>query len=132
MNETPAGPTVLVVDEDVGFIWWLAELLAEVGYRSIPALGCRQALALMKGTGSAVEIALINPRLRGAARLVLVLRHYRISKIVLIQEPGVPHLAMEGALSSIEKPAGSAPVSRVEWRQKVQRLLLQIGSRAAS
>jgi len=132
VNETPTGPTVLVADEDVGFIWWLAELLAEAGFRSIPALGCRQALSLVKSSGSAVELALVNPRLRGSARLVFILRHYRTSKIVAIQEPGLPQLALDGALTSIEKPAGLAPVSRVEWRQKLQRMLLQIGSRAAS
>lgn len=132
MNETPAGPTVLVVDEDVGFIWWLAELLAEDGYRSIPALGCRQALSLIKSSDGAVELALVNPRLRGATRLIAALRQYRTSKIVLIQEPEAPHSPIEGAIAFLEKPAGSAPVSRLEWRQKLRRLLLQIGIRAAS
>ena len=47
MIEPPRGPTILIVDEDVGFVWWLGELFSEFGYRSIPALSCRQALSLV-------------------------------------------------------------------------------------
>jgi hypothetical protein len=132
VNETPVGPTVLVADEDVGFIWWLADLLAEFGYRSIPALGSRQALSLVKRSGRPVDLALINPRLRGAARLILILRHFRASKIVLIQDPEIPLLPIAGVSATIERPSGPEPVSRMEWRQKIHRLLLEVGSRAAS
>jgi len=132
VNEaTPGGPMVLVADEDVGFIWWLGELFAEFGYRSIPALGCRQALSLFRRSDSEVHIALINPRLRGGARLISILRHLGVSKIVLIQEPG-HHRLVDGVLASIETPTGLGPISRMEWRQKLQRLLMQLGSRAAS
>lgn len=113
-------------------MWWLAELMAELGYRSIPALGCRQALSLLKSSGTQIDLAIINIRLRGAGRLILILRYFGISKIVSIQDPGVHTLPVPGVLASIERPAGFAPVSRMEWRQKMQRLLLQIGSRAAS
>ena len=132
MNEAPTGPAVLVADEDLGFIWWLAELLAEFGYRSIPALGCREALSLVKRSGRPVDLALINPRLRGAARLILILRHFRASKIVLIQDPDRGHLSISGVAASIERPTGPVLVSRAEWHQKIHRMLQEIGSRAAS
>jgi hypothetical protein len=128
---TPGGPTVLVADEDVGFIWWLAELFAEFGYRSIPALGCRQALSLFRRSDSEIHIALIDPRLHGAARLISILRHLGVSKIVLIQEAG-HHRLVVGVVATIERPTGLGPISRMEWRQKLQRLLMQLGSRAAS
>jgi DNA-binding NtrC family response regulator len=130
--EPPRGPTILIVDEDVGFVWWLGELFSEFGYRSIPALSSRQALALARKNTTEVHLLVIDPGLRGASRLIQVLRSIHPLKIVLIQESSVREIPGLGVVATLERPSGWAPLSRSEWRQRVQRLLKQVESRAAS
>ena len=132
MIEPPRGPTILIVDEDVGFVWWLGELFSEFGYRSIPALSARQALSLARKNITDVHLLVIDPSLRGVSRLIQVLRSIHPPKVVLIQESGVGEIPGFGVVATLERPSGWAPLSRAEWRQKVQRLLKQVESRAAS
>ena len=132
MTEPPGAPTVLIADEDVGFLWWLGELFNELGLRSLPALSSRQALSLIRKSGRQVDLLLINPRLRGSSRLIRTLGRIRPLKVVFIQGPLVLEIAGIQPAATIERPFGWAPVSRQEWRQKLQRLLRQVGIRAAS
>ncbi len=132
MTEPPGAPTILIADEDMGFLWWLGELFNELGYRSLPALSCSQALALLRKSGRQVDLLLINPRLRGASRLILTLSRMRPLKVVFIQGPEAFELPGIQPSANIERPFGWAPLSRLEWRHKLQRLLKQIGIRAAS
>ncbi len=133
MTEPPGAPTILIADEDVGFLWWLGDLFHELGYRSLPALSCSEALALVRTSGRQVDLLLINPGLKGAARLIQTLERVRPLKVVFIRGPEEAYL-FPGVqpLATIERPAGWMPVMRQEWRLKLQRLLIQVGIRAAS
>ena len=132
MSEAFGAHTILIADEDVGFLWWLGELFNELGYRSIPSLTCHQALSLLRKTGRQPELLLINPHMRGASRLIRTLSHIRPLKVVLIQDPQPSEIPGIQAAASVERPTGWAPVSRPEWRLKLQVLLRQVGIRAAS
>jgi DNA-binding NtrC family response regulator len=132
VTQPPGAPTILIADEDMGFLWWLGELFNELGYRSLPALSCEQALSLLNQSPRRVDLLLINPRLKGASGLVETLRRARPLKVVLIQGPEEYQIQDIQAVASIEPPSGWAPVSRQEWRQKLLLLLTQIGIRAAS
>lgn len=132
MTEPPGAPTILIADEDMGFLWWLGELFNELGYRSLPALSCEQAFSLLNQSARQVDLLLISARLKGASALIETLQRARPLKVVLIQGPEEYEIPGIRAAASIERPSGWAPVSRQEWRQKLQRLLTQIGIRAAS
>jgi hypothetical protein len=130
--EAFGGNTILIADEDVGFLWWLGELFNELGYRSIPSLSSHQALSLLRRSGRQPELLLINPRMRSASRLIRTLSHIRPLKIVFIQGPEPYEIPGLQAAASVDRPTGWAPVSRQEWRLKLQLLLRQVGIRAAS
>jgi DNA-binding NtrC family response regulator len=132
VTRPPGAPTILIADEDMGFLWWLGELFNELGYRSLPALSCEQALSLLNQSARQVDLLLVSPRLKGASELVATLSRARPLKVVLIQGPEEHQIPGVQAVASIEPPSGWAPVSRQEWRQKLLRLLTQIGIRAAS
>jgi len=132
VTEPPGAPTILIADEDMGFLWWLGELFNELGYRSLPALNCSQALSLLRKSGRQVDLLFINPRLRGASRLILTLSRMRPLKVVFIHGPEAFRITGIQPVADIERPFGWAPLSRLEWRHKLQRLLKQIGIRAAS
>jgi len=47
----PPAMTVWIVDDDLGFVWWLGDIFSEVGCRALPALSCKDAVALMNEFG---------------------------------------------------------------------------------
>ena len=132
MTEPPGAPTILITDEDVGFLWWLGELFSELGYRSLPALSCAQAIALLGASFKSIDLLIIDPHLTGASQLIQMLSQTRAVKVILIQGAEPYEIPGIQASAAVERPFGQNPVSRAEWRQKLQRLLLKVGIRAAS
>ena len=59
--------TVLIVDEDLGFVFWLGHLLNNAGYQVWPARNGEDAAALMDELGAELDLLIIDPNLRGAA-----------------------------------------------------------------
>ena len=132
MNEPPRAPIVLIADDDIAFLWWLGELFHDLGYQSVPALSCSQALSLIRKSGRYPDLLVIDPRLKGCSRLIKTLSRTSPPKIVFIQGPDIYELSGAAPGANIERPVGWGPVLRSEWRLKLQRLLIEIGLRAAS
>jgi DNA-binding NtrC family response regulator len=134
VSEPADTPTILIADEDVGFVWWLGELFNESGYQAIPALNVDEALALVNKSRGRIPLLVVSPGFKEVLRLVETLSRFGPPKVVLIQESGCPNEVIAGlrAVATLERPDGWTPVSRSEWRQKVKRILSLVGIRAAS
>jgi hypothetical protein len=50
-DEVAAAQMVLIVDDDLGLVCWLGDILNEAGIRSIPALSCGEAKVLNDWVG---------------------------------------------------------------------------------
>jgi len=61
--EPLGGPTVMVVDEDLGLICRLGKILAEAGYQVVPALNSRQAASLIEKLCITPDLVISNPSL---------------------------------------------------------------------
>ena len=119
-------PTALIVDDDVGFILWLGEMLTESGYQAIPALHCRQALTLVKKLALRVDVLVVNPELRGATRAMKTLSSGHPSlRVVLIRDPSAPGPAPDPNHATLERPSAWEPISRPQWVTKIRKLLLR-------
>jgi CheY-like chemotaxis protein len=120
---------VLIVDHDLGFLMWLGELFAELGYSSVPALQGRQALALARRLKLPVTILIVNPKLRGAGRMVQVLAAANPElRLIIIRDsaPGAPNqtdLAGLRVQGSLERPLPWETISRQEWLAKIRKVL---------
>ena len=109
---------------------WLGELFAESGCQAIPALNCRQGLSLAMQSQSPVGVLIINPELRGARRLINLLKlEDPALRVVLIRDSAAPfddrHSVLRGieAHSTLERPAPWEPISQQEWVMKLRRAL---------
>ena len=60
---------VLIVNRDLGFVFWLGQLLAQSGCGSIPARNVRQAKLLLRQLDIRIDALVIDPMLGGAAGL---------------------------------------------------------------
>lgn len=128
MSEPSGAPTLLIVDGDVGFLWWLGDIFTEEGYHVIPALNCSQALAAVDEFHIQVDLLVVNPALHGVARLVTALDiPGRELRTVLIREgligfkyPGFRYDA------SLTRPSSWEPISKTDWLRKLRTLRKQL------
>ncbi len=130
MTAQPA-PTVWIVDDDLGFVWWLGEMFTEAGCRALPALDVEQAASLMGRLKVGIDVIVVNPELPGVDALLQSLhRANRHLKVVTIGPPDLasPSLPVHATLA---RPSALEPISRPEWLQKVRRLLREMKAAAA-
>jgi DNA-binding NtrC family response regulator len=62
--------TVLIVDSDLGFVFWLGQELDAAGYRAFPARSVTDATALLGELKIGVDLLIVNPALPHAAGFV--------------------------------------------------------------
>jgi hypothetical protein len=126
VNGGTRSPTALIVDNYLGFLLWLGEILTESGYQTVPALQCRQALTLVKKLALRIDLLVLNPELRGAARTmdVLAAEHPRL-RVVLIRDPSTPCSVLDPNHATLERPSAWEPISRPQWITKIRKVLLR-------
>jgi len=128
VSEPSGAHTLLIVDNDVGFMWWLGELLLEADYHAVPALNCSQALAAVKRFNLEIDLLVVNPALTGVPRLLASLeRPGHDLRIVLIREGPIglkyPGFRYDATLT---RPSSGDPITRTDWLRKLRTLLRQI------
>jgi DNA-binding response OmpR family regulator len=131
VSPSPAVPAVLIVDEDVGFVWWLGEIFHDLGCRAVPALSCQDAISIAKTANLAPDLIIVNPVLPGVAGMIKALRRGHSAKIVAIQERRASRGIDPEAHAVLERPMAGEPIRRSHWIRIVRGLLAQIGTRAA-
>jgi hypothetical protein len=119
----------VIVDDDLGFVMWLGEIFAELECKAMPALNCRQALALAKRWALPITAVVLNPDLPGAARMVKTLLAANPEvHVVLIRDSTLsgrvpPDPKGIQAQSILARPSPGEPISRAEWLAKVRESL---------
>lgn len=106
---------ILLVDSDLGFTFWLGQLLDEAGYEAFPAKSVADAIQLLDQLKFQIDLLVLNPILDGASSFAAVLRHSQPQvKIVAVHDPEVfgQWLEMD---ASRPKTHRSDDVARTEW-----------------
>jgi hypothetical protein len=73
VTEAPVPTTVWIIDDDLGFVWWLGETFTEAVSRALPALSCDQAISLRQTLNVGIDLLVLNPRLPSSIRTVQIL-----------------------------------------------------------
>jgi len=118
-------PTALIVDDDVGLIFWIGEIFGKAGWNLVPALNCRQAVSLAAMWDLYIDLVVVNPALSGVSEMVETLSRVHRPKIVIIHDPDVE--AAIPADATLDRPDIETPVSRAEWAERMRELLREIG-----
>jgi DNA-binding NtrC family response regulator len=69
--------TILLVDDDLGFVFWLGRVLDDAGYAAFPAKSVTDAAALIVQCRLLADLLIINSALPGAPAFVEELRNSR-------------------------------------------------------
>jgi hypothetical protein len=118
---------VWIVDDDLGFVWWLGEIFVQAKCRAFPALSCAQALSLMRKLNVGVDLIVVNPHMQGVPAMLDTLHRTNGNfKIVSLQDPSEPHVSDLISTITLERPSRADRLSRSEWLKKIRRLLKQV------
>jgi DNA-binding NtrC family response regulator len=132
VTQPPAATTVWIVDDDLGFVWWLGEIFTEAGCLALPALGCKQAVALMRELNVGIDLLVVNPRLPDVLGMLQTLGQAHPNlKIVVIGKASPEFSTAVRPHANLEPPAACDSISRLDWLKKVRKLLKEVAAAAA-
>ena len=112
--------TILIIDADLGFVFWLGQALDRHGYQAVPAKTVSDAASLLGQFKTKVDLLIANPSLEGIATLVKRLRRsQRNLKVIAVSaDPHSPGL--EGADATKSKPSALEDISELDWLELVR------------
>jgi len=126
--------TVLVVDSDLGFVFWLGRLLTEAGYEAFPAKTAKDAMELVPTLELAVDLLVVNPAQPGIINLIKAIHasneHVRVMAVRQSEEQSAYTKPGEGKEG--DRPAYTSDVARREWLEAVARALAEANARMPS
>ena len=117
--------TVLILDDDLGFVFWLGEALTVAQFQPIPAQSVATAERLLRTLKIKVGLLIVNPAVPGAAEFARALRH-RHEKLRVVAALGHPddlEIVVRDADTARTKPHILDELARSEWQELVRGIL---------
>jgi DNA-binding NtrC family response regulator len=113
---------VLIVDNDLGFVYWLAEVLVGAKYQPWPASNAMDAATIIGRRHLApLGLLVVNPSLRGVSQLIQRLRRNQPDLKVLAvasHNDKVP-----GVNARLERPNPDDVSAKQKWAREVGRIV---------
>lgn len=100
--------TILIVDRDLGFVFWLGQILDAAGYVAVPAKGVVDAAEIVATLRLPVDVLIAPPAERGIREFVEKLRFSSADLQVV-------------ALATEEDPAWAMPPPGAAWKRRPRR-----------
>jgi DNA-binding NtrC family response regulator len=116
--------TVLIVDDDLGFAFWLGQALDRAGYEAWPAQGVTAAESLLAEVKLQIDLLVINASLPRALALATYLGRNRadFKVIAVYEEPGDVVRPFFEASAVHDKPEAINAETASEWVQIVRNV----------
>ena len=117
--------TVLIVDDDLGFVFWVGQALDRVGYNALPAKGVAEAKALIESFRIGIDLLMIGAALPDAAAFAaeLLMRHTGVKILGLIESGKQPPESFPGVIGWQCKPDSRDEGWKADCITLVQTLL---------
>ena len=118
--------TVLILDTEIAFAFWLGQALIQAGYDAFPARSCEDAIELLNELNVGIDLLVLNFRLGGARDFAAALRRSQSQLKVLVavgdeEEPGTVFPEADAAK---KKPSSAVDCSKIEWLRTIESLLV--------
>lgn len=120
---------MLLVDHDLGFVFWLGRLVDKIGYEAYPAKSVRDAFELISKLHLFISLVIVNQSMPEAAFLIRWLRGANKDlKVILTGENESPWLPWE-ADAQCAKSNRFGEGAEQEWDQLIRSVFLQSAAR---
>ena len=113
--------TVLIIDTDLGFVFWLGGVLDDGGYRAIPARDVSDAISLVDQFKLEIDVLIVNLTLQKSAPFVEYLRRLNVKVIALTEDEEAPLPTHVDA--SRQRPSTVEESTGLEWLDLVKSVL---------
>lgn len=125
--------TVLIVDRELGFVFWLGQALDRAGYQALPAKSCEDAAELIQQLNVEIHLLIVGHSLPGADAFADALRqsqgHLKVIAVIGDGEeasPTFPGADAQFMLSSVDE------ASETEWLETIKDLFSREGVAGAN
>jgi DNA-binding response OmpR family regulator len=116
--------TVLVVDSDVGFVFWLGQGLDQNRYAVLPAASIPNARTLLDELAITVDLVVVNPALPDAADFVGTLRGCNpLLKVVLVSDAAAEPAQIPSFELQCQKPKIIDDSAQQDLIAKIRKVL---------
>ncbi len=117
--------TALIVDHDLGFLFWLGDVLSAAGYFAYPAESAAGAESLLSKLPGGIDLAIVNPALAKAGSLVRTLSSSANPPdiLALAPKPDESGAGLPGVTAWLGKPDPEDDAARSAWREAFLRHL---------
>ena len=114
--------TILLVDNDLGFLYWLGCTLCAAGYMALPAKNSQNAGELLSRLNIGIQLLVVNCSMRGTRAFAKALRRSQghLKVIALIGGGEQPRPAFPGADASQPKRSCLGEFSELEWLETIE------------
>jgi len=114
--------TVLIVDRDLGFAFWLGQALDRSGYQALPAKSCEDATELLRRLNVVIDLLVVNGSLAGAGAFADALRasQSHLNVIAVTGDGEEQRGALPGADASHRKCSRGGEASEREWLETIK------------
>jgi hypothetical protein len=114
--------TILVVDSDLGFLYWLGCTLCAAGYMALPAKNSQNASDLLSRLNVGIQLLVVNAAMRGAHAFAEAMRRSQrdLKVIALIGGIEGPSPGFPGADASQHKRSCMGEFSETEWLETIE------------
>ena len=119
--------TVLIVDDDLRFVFWLGTALNQAGYEALPAKNFPDAIELLNQIKFAIDLLIVNPALQGFADFVNCVTRIPVPVIAVVEPSRTPPVPILGADLIILKPE----IADERWKSELLYLLRGMVARGA-
>ena len=118
--------SVLIVEDDLGFVFWLGGVLAGAGYQALPACSVSKATELVEEAASPIDLLIVDPSLPGVSRLIANLRRSAVAlKVIALRAEVKTKLRGVNAWRPKSGPAQDPAKQKREWLEAVKDVLIR-------
>jgi hypothetical protein len=113
---------ILIVDGDLGFVFWLGQALDRAGYQALPARTCEDATELVSQLHLAIHILIVNGLLPDAGALAMALRASdRHLKVIAVTGEGDEQSSVFPEADAFHrKCSGGGEAAEREWLETIE------------
>ena len=122
---------VLIIDNDLAFVFWLGETLVRAGYQPYPAKDVRQARRLLSRLPKPPALVIVNTYFPGAAAFLRAVQQSIIGlEAIGISDPSTRGGELSESIQTAPRPT-RLDGSVSEWLNLVERVLSRRNGAAA-
>lgn len=114
---------ILLIDRDLGLLFWLGHVLDHAGFQAFPARTVPDAASLLAELHLTIGVLILDCCLPGAEDLIVSMRRSRRFLKVICLGGDVPHICARGVDAVCSRPDGFTERSKAKWVKAVREVM---------